>query len=133
MRSKRWLVRQRGFDSRWEEKLNLGVLKNAHYHADKIEYTILRTYNPDWTIKKNGKVIYIEAKGRFADRMEAAKYKWVRGSLKQGEELVFLFMNPNLVMPSSRPRKDGTRQTHSDWADTNGFRWFTEETIKKIL
>ena len=44
-------------------------------------------------------------------------------------ELVFLFSNPNSPMPQAKKRKDGTKRTHAEWAETNGFRWFSEKTL----
>ena len=44
-------------------------------------------------------------------------------------ELVFLFANPNAPMPQAKVRKDGTRRSHGEWASSNNFRWFSEDTI----
>lgn len=44
-------------------------------------------------------------------------------------ELVFLFSNPYSPMPQAKKRKDGTKRTHAEWAETNGFRWFAEKTL----
>jgi hypothetical protein len=115
-------------DSKWEEKLRTGVLKEQIYHPARVPYTVEHTYEPDWRVGN----ILIEAKGRFRESSEAAKYKWIRKALVD-EELVFLFMKPNTPMPHAKKRKDGTKQTHAEWAERNGFRWFTEETIRDIL
>ena len=32
-------------------------------------------------------------------------------------------------MPNSKMRKDGTKRTHGEWATSNGFRWYTEDTL----
>ena len=32
-------------------------------------------------------------------------------------------------MPGAKRRKDGTKRSHAEWANANGFRWFSEETI----
>ena len=32
-------------------------------------------------------------------------------------------------MPRAKKRKDGTKRTHAEWADYNGFRWFTENNL----
>ena len=32
-------------------------------------------------------------------------------------------------MPNAKRRKDGTKRSHAEWANTNGFRWFSEESI----
>lgn len=131
--NRRWMVKSRQFDSKWEEKLNTGVMKDLHYHPDKLCYTIEKKYEPDWVLRKNDKVLYVEAKGRFRDMEEAAKYIWVRKALKSNEELVFLFMDPKKPLPHARPRKDGSKRTHSEWADKQDFRWYTEQTIGNLL
>ena len=120
-------------DSEWERKLLEGVLKDLIYHPPRIEYTVEHKYQPDWKHFTVSKTIYIEAKGRFRTSEESAKYVWIRKQLKEYEELVFLFMNPNLPLPNAKKRKDGSKRTHADWANKNGFRWFTEESIGDIL
>ena len=44
-------------------------------------------------------------------------------------ELVFLFANPSAPMSGAKRRKDGTKRSHAEWAWSNGFRWFSEESI----
>ena len=132
--NRRWMAGAAKADSKWEGKLRDTVLKDAEYHPEKIPYTIEHKYEPDFMIGKfSESVIFIEAKGRFRDSAEASKYKWVRESLNNNEELVFLFHTPHKPMPHAKARKDGTKQTHAEWAERNGFRWFDEETIKEIL
>ena len=75
----------------------------------------------------------IEAKGRFMDSAEARKYLFIRDALPFGTELIFLFYNYKTPMPRAKVRKDGTKCTHGEWASKNNFRWFTENTITKIL
>lgn len=123
-------------DSKWEEKLKNGVLKKYEYHPVALDYTIPSTkhkYHPDWCVRHGDKTIYIEAKGRFRERAEYMKYLYVREALKASEELVFLFMKPLTPMPNAQRRLDGSRRTHAEWAETNGFEWYTEETIHKLL
>ena len=130
MRNNKWKGNTRKHDSKWEKKLEEGILKNCDYHpSPRIEYTIDHKYQPDFRFTKEGKTIYIEAKGRFQDSAEASKYIWIRDTLKDDEELIFLFQKPTTPMPHAKVRKDGTKRTHSDWADKNDFRWFTEATI----
>lgn len=124
-----WKAKQRDADSKWEGELRDGVLSKCDYHPAPIPYTVEHKYKPDFAI---GNYI-IEAKGRFQESSEAAKYIWVRKQLPEDKELIFLFYNPNNRMPNAKKRKDGTYYNHAEWADKNGFRWFTEETIKEIL
>ena len=44
-------------------------------------------------------------------------------------ELVFLFQKPFSPMPGATIRKDGTKRTHAEWAETNNFRWYSEDTL----
>jgi len=129
MRNNKWKYKARGADSKWEGKLRDGILKCCEHHPEKIPYTVSHTYTPDFKIGN----ILIESKGRFMDSSEASKYKWIREHLPDGVELVFLFMKHTTPMPHAKKRKDGTKRTHSEWADKNNFRWFTEETIEEIL
>lgn len=48
-------------------------------------------------------------------------------------ELVFLFYKASTPMPHAQVRKDGTKRDHAEWAEKNGFRWFTKETIQELL
>ena len=145
-------------DSKWEDKLRAGVLKGIPFHSAKILYTIDHKYQPDFA-PRHGRIL-IEAKGRFRERSEASKYIWVREALEtcphcdlkvhaiehedhlvcgacekdfQVTELVFLFMKPEQPMPHAKTRRDGTKRTHAEWAEKNGFRWFTEQTIHEVL
>ena len=45
------------------------------------------------------------------------------------KELVFVFANPSAPMPRAKKRKDGTKRSHAEWAEANGFRWFTENNL----
>ena len=89
------------------------------------EYIIKRKYEPDF-VKGN---IILEAKGRFWDHAEYSKYVWIRESLPDTMELVFLFQKPYSPMPGATKRKDGTKRTHAEWAEANNFKWYTEETL----
>ena len=32
-------------------------------------------------------------------------------------------------MPGAKIRKDKTKRTHAEWAETNGFRWFSDNKL----
>lgn len=78
-----------------------------------------------------GPELLIEVKGYFQDASEAAKYTWVRKHLEDNQELVFVFERPETEFHWLKRRKDGTRQTMSEWADKHEFRWFTLESFVK--
>ena len=122
----------KGYDSNWEYELHTGILDSWNFHFDKIKYVVEHSYEPDFTRKINNKTILLEAKGRFWDYAEYSKYVWIRKALKEqvGEfELVFLFQKPYAPMPQAKKRKDGTKRTHAEWAETNNFKWYSEETL----
>ena len=114
-----------GYDSKWEYTLHQDLLKDWEHHANHIEYIIKKKYEPDF-VKGN---IILEAKGRFWDHAEYSKYVWIRESLPDTMELVFLFQKPFSPMPGATKRKDGTKRTHAEWAEANNFKWYTEETL----
>jgi len=143
-RNQRWKGGVRKADSKWEETLRIGILSTARHHPDPIQYFIPKTYRPDFVTRVNNHDVYIEAKGRFLDREEARKYIFIAEELDNSIEydtegkaiyakLVFLFMNPNLPMPGSTKRKDGSKLTHAEWADKQGIPWFTEENITEMF
>ena len=124
------------FDSKWEKALVEGIFSGYEYHPQRISYTkpaTKHTYQPDWKIVRGNHVVFVEAKGRFRERAEYTKYLYVREALKKNEELVFLFMKPNTPMPFAQKRKDGTKRSHAEWADAEGFRWFDEKSIHILL
>ena len=115
----------KGYYSKWEYLLHQGVLKSWDHHTDKIPYVVQHNYEPDFIKDK----VLIEAKGRFWDHAEYSKYIWIRKSLPDTMELVFLFQKPYSPMPGAKKRKDGTKRTHAEWAEANNFKWYTEETL----
>ena len=92
-------------------------------------YTYESTYLPDFVPKDNPNIL-IEAKGFFKTSQEARKYIAVR-DCHPDIEIVFVFMNPNTPMPNSRKRRDGTRYSMAEWADKNGFTYYTIRTLPK--
>lgn len=131
-RNRRYRYNDVKVDSKWEAKLYSGVLADVEYHSVKVSYSVDHDYTPDWV---HGRIL-IEAKGRFRERSEASKYTWIRKALATNplyDELVFLFMNPKTPMPNAKPRKDGTKQSHAEWAEKNGFRWYTEYNINELI
>ena len=125
------LIKEDGskYDSIWEMLLHESILKDWEHHVDKVPYVIEHKYEPDFVREVEGKKILLESKGRFWDFAEYNKYIWVNKYLPKNTELVFLFANPAAPMPAAKRRKDGTKRSHAEWAEANGFRWYSEETI----
>lgn len=131
-----------GYDSKLEYDLHKNELKNLTYHPEeRIQYVTTHSYEPDFTTEicldkdcsctkgrrcTRTKTILVEVKGRFRERKEASKYISIRESFKQDEEkeLIFLFQDADKPMPFAQRRKDGTKQTHGEWAAKNGFRFY---------
>lgn len=111
-----------------ESRLHGGPLKKCAYESMALSYTQTKQYIPDFVWKK----IIFEAKGRFRTYAEASKYIAVREA-NPDYELIFVFSNPQTPMPGSKPRKDGTKMTHGEWAEKNGFRFYTELNIPRGL
>lgn len=125
-----------GYDSHFEYRLDTEVLSNLWQYVptpdpNPIHYTVPHTYHTDFYFfdEKNQKHIYLEAKGRFWDYQEYNKYVHIKAALDDDEELVFLFAEPNAAMPGAKRRKDGTKYNHAEWAERNGFRWFSEYSL----
>jgi|TARA_R100001463_G_scaffold97913_1_gene152406 hypothetical protein len=115
----------KGYDSKWEYTLHQTLLKSWNHHTDKVPYVVEHKYEPDFVKDR----ILIEAKGRFWDHAEYSKYIWIRKSLPDTMELIFLFQKPYAPMPGAKKRKDGTKRTHAEWAEANEFKWYSEETL----
>ena len=131
-----WRSGQTKFDSRFEQELHEGVLSHCEYHSkEKIPYTIAHNYQSDFIYDDpNGHRYLIEAKGRFMDSTEAAKYIHIRNSLNDTTHLVFLFYNPDTPFPGAKVRKRcGTKRTHKEWAEKNSFSWFTKDSIFRLF
>ena len=117
----------KGYDSKWEYTLHQTLLKSWNHHTNKVFYVVEHKYEPDFVKDK----ILIEAKGRFWDHAEYSKYIWIRKSLPDTMELIFLFQKPYAPMPGAKKRKNGTKRTHAEWAESNNFKWYTEDTLPK--
>lgn len=117
------------YDSKWEKTLHDTVLKGWGHHGETYPYIVEHTYHPDFFKKIGKKLIIIEAKGRFWDFQEHNKYVWAAKMLPKDVELVFIFANPSAPMPGSKRRRDGTKRSHAEWADSHNFRWFSAESF----
>lgn len=139
-----------GYDSKLEYDLHKKELKQFNYHPEeRIHYVSTHSYEPDFVteicLEKDcrctarrrcgrSKTILVEVKGRFRERKEASKYLDIRKAIEQEpsakqekaseKELIFLFQDADKPMPFAQKRKDGTKQTHGEWAEKNGFRFY---------
>ena len=115
------------YDSMTEKRLHEGVLSELDHHPPKVHYVWAHEYEPDFIYKApSGIDYYIEVKGYFMERKDCTKYIWVREALCDHEELIFIFEKPDKPMHFQSKRKDGTKMTHGEWCEKNGFRYYSE-------
>lgn len=95
---------------------------NFTYEELVLPYILNGEYHPDFVLKDTG--IIVEAKG-VLDRESKRKMVAIR---KQYPDLDirFLFMNASKKVP-------GSKQTHAQWAERNGFRWADGEIPEEWL
>lgn len=110
-KSSKTLALKSGFERTLAAQLSHSGVEWA-YEAVKVPYILNGEYNPDFLLKKSG--ILIEAKG-LLDRESKRKMVAVK---KQHPELDVRF-----VFMQAEKRIPGTKQTHAQWADRNGFPW----------
>lgn len=113
-----------GVDSKLELALK-NEMRSCEWKPPSIKYKLPKTYNPDAAFGD----ILIEIKGRFRTSDEARKYVYARDSLPPWRDIVFVFANPKLKMPNAKRRKNGTYNTHGEWAERHGFTYYTPDSI----
>jgi len=110
------------FRSTFEEDV-AKILQEFNYEPFTIPYTISRSYRPDF-VDASG-LYLIECKGYFRDG-DTKKYTSIRDSLPEGQELIFVLMQPN-----KRIRK-GAKMTMSEWCDKEGILWYSLNTLQEL-
>ena len=111
------------FRSTFEEDVSK-ILKEFNYEPFTIPYTISRSYRPDF-VDASG-LYLIECKGYFRDG-DTKKYTSIRDSLPEGQELIFVLMQPN-----KRIRK-GAKMTMAQWCDKEKILWYNIETLQELI
>jgi hypothetical protein len=110
------------FELTFANKLKELGLK-AEYESEKIHYIQpekVRTYNPDWTIRRD---VYVETKGRFT-ASDRAKMVLVKRS---NPNVVFylLFQNSNVTLSKV------SKTTYGQWCEKNNIEWADIKNITK--
>ena len=111
------------FRSTFEEDVSK-ILKEFNYEPFTIPYTISRSYRPDF-VDVSG-LYLIECKGYFRDG-DTKKYTSIRDSLPEGQELIFVLMQPNKKI------RKGAKMTMSQWCDKEGILWYNIETLQELI
>lgn len=128
-------IKGTGYDSLLEKRLHEGKLKSCDFHPKDfpVKYSVPHTYEVDFLHRTPDKDFLIETKGRFTDSSEARKYLFIRESLNENQELVFVWQKKGTAFPFSRKRKDGTRATSEEWAEKHGFRHWSQDEFELEL
>jgi hypothetical protein len=111
------------FRSTFEDDVSK-VLKEFDYEPFTVPYTISRSYRPDF-VDSSG-LSLVECKGYFRDG-DTKKYTSIRDSLPEGQELIFVLMQPNKKI------RKGAKMTMSEWCDKEGILWYTIETLQELI
>ena len=111
------------FRSTFEDDVSK-VLKEFDYEPFTIPYTISRSYRPDF-VDSSG-LSLVECKGYFRDG-DTKKYTSIRDSLPEGQELIFVLMQPNKKI------RKGAKMTMSEWCDKENILWYTIETLQELI
>ena len=123
------------YDSLLEKHLHQSLEEMGlpcEFHPAPIPYVSRHHYNPDFKVEHKGESYLLEAKGYFQDSSEAAKYIWFRES-NPSPEVIFIFEGPYKKLPWAKQRKDNSFMNHAEWADKNGFRWYSAETFHEFF
>jgi hypothetical protein len=106
-----------------EIKSKLPPGAKVFYEPDKIEYTLVKNYVPDFRIQlKDGTSFYIEAKGLGRAFDFNARQKMVAVKEQHPDKDV------KIVFMSDGPLSKGSRTRPSDWANKYGY----EFSIKSV-
>ena len=110
------------FRSTFEEDVSK-ILQEFNYEPFTIPYTIARSYRPDF-VDASG-LYLIECKGNFRDG-DTKKYTSIRDSLPEGQELIFVLMQPNKKI------RKGAKMTMAQWCDKEGILWYSLNTLQEL-
>ena len=111
------------FRSTFEEDVSK-ILQEFNYEPFTIPYTISRSYRPDF-VDASG-LYLIECKGYFRDG-DTKKYTSIRDSLPEGQELIFVLMQPNKKI------RKGAKMTMSQWCDKEEILWYNIDTLQELI
>jgi len=111
------------FRSTFEEDVSK-ILKGFDYEPFTVPYTIKRNYRPDFVHRSAG--VLVECKGFFREG-DTKKYTSIRDSLPDGQQLVFVLMQPNKKI------RKGAKMTMSQWCDKEGILWYNIDTLQELI
>lgn len=98
------------FKSGLERRVADLLPKTVTYEPDKLKYTVIHSYTPDFKLDKND---YIEVKGRFT-ASDRAKHLYIK---EQHPEVKIRF----IFGRSQNTLNRSSKTTYADWCDKYGF------------
>jgi hypothetical protein len=107
------------FKSKLEEMVATLMGKEWLYEPFKIDYSIHRKYTPDFVYQTDSVEILVEVKGYFRAG-DQQKYKAIRDSLRDDQELVFFLSSP------FKKVSKGAMLNMAQWCDKEGLKWFVD-------
>ncbi len=118
-------MKTKKYRNKFEERTAEVLGGLCEYEPKKVHYVTHRTYLPDFVgqHKKKDIEILVEAKGYFRVG-DVAKYKAIRDSLEEYQELIFVLYNPKKQL------RKGSKMNMGDWCTKEGFRWYTVEDVQ---
>ena len=120
------------YKSGLEMDLHMGDLTHCQYEPIQVPYTVVGMYTPDF-VPEDQPDVWLEAKGRFRDYAEAKKYLAIQ-KIYPEKRLIFIFQNPNRkAYAQCKKRKDGTYMSLAEWAELNGFEWYSLTNIPEVF
>ena len=120
------------YKSNLEKKVARILGTKWEYEPVTVEYLYPKKYTTDFVRVHGPSTTWIECKGRFRTSDEAAKYIHIRNQYPH-VRFLFVFQRPGVAMPGAKPRKDGTKRTMEEWAESNGFEYTFENKLRGWL
>jgi predicted nuclease of restriction endonuclease-like RecB superfamily len=106
----------------------------VEYEADKFEYITRHVYIPDFTITfKDGRKIYVEAKGNGRQFDQTVRSKMVAVKDQHPEETIFIVFYADGRIGGVKKRKRGGYYKQSEWASRNGYPFSIKEIPEELF
>jgi len=117
MSGRRRLKKNSKYKSKFEETF-AAKYPQLQYETNKLKYTVVHTYTPDWKINDTA---FIETKGlwKAADR---AKYLYIREQ-HPDVTIYMVFQNPNNKLNRV------SKTSYADYCEKHNIPWATIDTI----
>lgn len=124
-RSKRGRKYKSKTEGRVANKLR-NLRQEFDYESMEIPYVVHKTYTPDFVIKPDGPIIEVKGVLHQSDRSKMRHVKEQHPDL----DIRLVFMHEPGKPPTAHKKCPGTKMTHAEWAEKNGYLWYDEQDLK---